>query len=235
MISVVVLVITMLAAQTAFAYYNPSTGQWLSRDPIGEPGFQTPQMAQGTSQTRPVQAARQASRWVSRGPVEEKGVEQIRRVKRNMNSKESSNLYLFVGNDPIQNCDDKGLSIADVANMYSQFVQTLKVMCICRMSCPEIGWMQNLPGVPYLGCTKQTEYLEDQLDKLKYEDKWDITVNFENSNLLYHHNSVRVKPSNPDDPVVDVDTWKGCFSATWPAGSSQTNFSKCFTCKELLK
>src|SRR5437867_6182510 len=79
-----------------------------------------------------------------------------------------------------------------------------------------------------------TENLEDVFDKLNYEDIWDITVNYDTSRWPLNHNSVRVKPRNPQDPLVDADTWKGCFSVTWPHGSSQKDFKRCFTCKELL-
>ena len=77
--------------------------------------------------------------------------------------------------------------------------------------------------------------MEDVLDKMHFEDGWDITVNYDTSNPIFHHNSVRVKPKNPDDPVVDIDPWKGCFSVTWPKGSTQKDFKRCFSCKELLK
>ena len=46
-IGAIALFVTALTAQSVFAYYNPSTGRFLSRDPIGEPGFQVLQMAQG--------------------------------------------------------------------------------------------------------------------------------------------------------------------------------------------
>lgn len=94
MISAVVLVITLLTAQTAFAYYNPSTGRWLSRDPIGEPGFQALQMAKGNYQVGPVPVAQQSSRWVSRDPIGEKG---------------GLNLYGFVRNQPVSLFDVLGL------------------------------------------------------------------------------------------------------------------------------
>jgi hypothetical protein len=114
-------------------------------------------------------------------------------------------------------------------------VDELKQLCACHLSCPEKGWIQNLPPYTYWGCTRQTENLEDVFDKLHYEDKWDITVNYDTSRWPLNHNSVRMMPGNPDDPVVDGDTWKGCFSVTWPAGSSQKDFKRCFTCKELFK
>jgi hypothetical protein len=117
--------------------------------------------------------------------------------------------------------------------MYWAFVDELEKLCVYHLSCPEKGWEQNICA--YWGCTRQTENLEGVLDKLKYEDGWDITVNYDNSSWPFNHNSVRMKPRNPDDPVVDADTWKGCFSVTWPQGSSQKDFKRCFTCKELLK
>ncbi len=67
----VILGLVLLATQTAFAYYNPSTGRFLSRDPIGEPGFQVLQAAQGNSQNGPVPVAQQSSRWINRDSISE--------------------------------------------------------------------------------------------------------------------------------------------------------------------
>ena len=175
-----------------------------------------------------------AGRWLSRDPIAEAGFTMLRQGRKNRRV-EDEHPYLFGRNDPFRYFDVHGLSVADVGNMYATFVEKLTVMCICHMSCPEIGWLQNLPTAPYYGCTKQTEYMEDVLDKMHFEDGWDITVNYDTSNPIFHHNSVRVKPKNPDDPVVDIDPWKGCFSVTWPKGSTQKDFKRCFSCKELLK
>src|ERR1035437_9273324 len=38
--SIIVTLFVLLTAQIASAYYCPSTGRWLSRDPVGEPGFE---------------------------------------------------------------------------------------------------------------------------------------------------------------------------------------------------
>lgn len=172
-------------------------------------------------------------RWLSRDPIEERGFQLLLTAKSNKAG--DINDSLFVRNDPIRFYDLFGLSIADVANMYSAFVDALKVMCACHLSCPEKGWAQNLPPYVYWGCTRQTEHLQDVLDKVDKEHGWNITVNYDTSTWPLNHNSVRVMPENAGDPVIDADTWKGCFSATWPEGSSQEDFKKCFTCKELLK
>lgn len=210
--NIILFLAVLLAAQSASAFYDPSTGRWLSRDPIGEPGFQALQQVRARAQSGITTSA--SGRWIKRSKPD------------------NENRYLYVNNNPVSYVDPLGLSVADVANLYSKFVDTLKDMCACHLTCPEKGWQQNLGG--YWGCTKQTENLQSEFDKLKFEDGWDITVNYDTSRFPLNHNSVRLKPHNPDDPIVDADTWKGCFSATWPSGSSQQNFSKCFTCKELL-
>ncbi len=43
--SIIFVLVALLTAQIASAYYCPSTGHWLSRDPNGELGFQTLQTA----------------------------------------------------------------------------------------------------------------------------------------------------------------------------------------------
>ena len=60
--SIVVVLFVLLTAQIASAYYCPSTGRWLSRDPIGEPGFQALQMA---VQTSPIMRGR----WINRDSI----------------------------------------------------------------------------------------------------------------------------------------------------------------------
>jgi len=63
----IIVLLVLLTAQIASAYYCPSTGRWLSRDPIGEPGFQALQTAPlpsgiGNSVLHP------SGRWVNRDP-----------------------------------------------------------------------------------------------------------------------------------------------------------------------
>ena len=88
--SIIVVLFVLLTAQIAFAFYCPSTGRWLSRDPIGEPGFQTSQMA--SQITKPVQ--QHSDRWIERDPVTAQNTE---------------NLYVFVSNDSISKLDALGL------------------------------------------------------------------------------------------------------------------------------
>jgi hypothetical protein len=216
--SIATVLFVLLTVQIASAYYCPSTGRWLSRDPIGEPGFQALQAASALPRVGSV-ISLPSTRW----------------IKRDSNSeKKEPNRYAFVANNSVNLFDSTGLSIADVANMYWEFVNTLENMCKAKKCCPEIGWEQNVPFTGFWGCTKQSEYLQTQFDTIKFEDGWDIQPSYEGG-ILFHHNSVDIIPlTNPDDPKVHADSWKGCFSVTWPAGSSQANFSRCWTCKDLL-
>jgi hypothetical protein len=87
---------TSLAANNASAYYSPSTGRWLSRDPIGEPGFEllraastVPKVGQITST-----ASLPPSRTFVRDTV----------LKNEVNS------YVLVKNDPESKVDFLGLA-----------------------------------------------------------------------------------------------------------------------------
>jgi hypothetical protein len=100
--SLIVLLFMLLMAQIASAYYCPSTGRWLARDPISEPGFQTTQMAARMP-------ASTSSRWLNRDPLSEPGFEAASGSKSNQNT--GANAYLFVGNSPETIVDPYGLSV----------------------------------------------------------------------------------------------------------------------------
>ena len=94
--SIIVVLFVLLTAQIASAYYCPSTGRWLSRDPIGEPGFQALQMASVVRSVSP-------SRWINR------------------DQKNGINLYATINNNSICNIDILGLESWswDYANTYA--------------------------------------------------------------------------------------------------------------------
>ena len=86
--SIITVLFVVLTAQIASAYYCPSTGRWLSRDPIGEPGFQTAQVANVVRSVSP-------SRWINRGTIGEKGGKNVYEFARN----DCQNYYDVLGND----------------------------------------------------------------------------------------------------------------------------------------
>ncbi len=102
-------------------YYNPSTGRWLSRDPINEPGFQLFQQIQppNRSKKEPVQAGsvglprafkqhfKRNSRFFSVGTEMQKAGEPVGR------SDISFIDYQFCRNDPIARFDVNGLKDID--------------------------------------------------------------------------------------------------------------------------
>ena len=76
---------TMLPFQAAYAFYDPSLGRWLNRDPVNEPGAQLVrniQTAEGVTTEMP-------SHWINR-------------------TSDKENLFVFVHNDPINLVDPWG-------------------------------------------------------------------------------------------------------------------------------
>ena len=92
--SIIVVLFVLLTAQIASAYYCPSTGRWLSRDPIGEPGFETVR-SENTLPSVGSAVRLRPTRWIQRDPIE---------------SKNEPNRYVFVKNNPESKLDWLGLS-----------------------------------------------------------------------------------------------------------------------------
>jgi hypothetical protein len=94
----ITVVLFMLTAQIVCAYYCPSTGRWLSRDPLGEPGFELFRASGAVPRVdRVVSIASLPGLWINRDSNREK--------------KEPSP-YPFVANNPIMSVDSLGLCTA---------------------------------------------------------------------------------------------------------------------------
>lgn len=94
----VLLVVTvLLTVNQASAYYSPSTGRWLSRDSLGEPGFELLRAASAVPRIGQVAstASLPPGRLLTRDPVA---------------SKQEPNRYAFVANAPTVLIDRDGLS-----------------------------------------------------------------------------------------------------------------------------
>jgi hypothetical protein len=105
--SMIIVLFVLLTAQIASAYYCPSTGRWLSRDPIGEPGFQALQMASvGRSVAGSPKLA--SSRWINRDLMGEFEAEALPSTDAN-SDEEGLIPYNFVENNPVNSIDKYGL------------------------------------------------------------------------------------------------------------------------------
>src|ERR1035437_164809 len=91
---VVLSLIAVFTANHASAFYNPQTGRWLSRDPVGEPGFQLLQAANALPRVGRA-APLPSGRFINRDPFGEKG---------------GRNLYGFVANNLLNRVDFLGLT-----------------------------------------------------------------------------------------------------------------------------
>ncbi len=100
--SILIVLFALSVAQVASAYYCPSTGRWLSRDPIGEPGFQN-------LQTTPLPSGignsvlQSSGRWINRDPI-------ASNTENFQNQQLGS--YYFANNQPISYFDFIGLLTA---------------------------------------------------------------------------------------------------------------------------
>lgn len=93
----VIVLFTLLMTQAAFAYYSPELGRWLSRDPVGESGFQILRMA--TTMPQMVSpTVLPPKRWINRDSNEKQ---------------DGINVYGYVGNNSVSNIDPFGLSWSD--------------------------------------------------------------------------------------------------------------------------
>lgn len=89
---------TLMVVDSALAYYNPATGRFLSRDPVGEPGFMLVQ-----------QTAMVAG--ITRGGMESSGF--IPRDPEYVQEEGGSNRYAYVCNGPLNWIDPFGLAARD--------------------------------------------------------------------------------------------------------------------------
>jgi hypothetical protein len=94
--------VVLFAANQASAYYSPSTGRWLSRDPMGEPGFET--LRSASVVPRVGQVAGAASLPPSRLFVRDSSAAQ-----------NEPNRYGFVSNHPVNDIDVMGLLVGSVS------------------------------------------------------------------------------------------------------------------------
>ena len=104
--SFIVVLFSLLTAQAALAWYDPSAQRWLSRDPVGEPGFEALRTATATPKiATPFIAS--PSRWINRDPI--MSLQGNDPIKRGLTIEEEP--YVFVQNNPSSEVDPFGLDV----------------------------------------------------------------------------------------------------------------------------
>ncbi len=93
--------VALWTAQTALAWYDPSTGRWLSRDPLGDEAG-APYMIIGIQ-----------PRIEPRSPHDFAAMSRVVRDPLTQFSQVNVNLYGSLGNNPLSNIDPFGLDFAD--------------------------------------------------------------------------------------------------------------------------
>jgi hypothetical protein len=94
--------VVLFVANQASAYYSPSTGRWLSRDPVGEPGFETLHAVSAVPRVGQVASATA----LPPGRLF---------VRDSEAAKNEPNRYGFVNNHPVNDIDVLGLLVGSVS------------------------------------------------------------------------------------------------------------------------
>ena len=207
-------------------YYNPSTGRWLSRDPIHEPGSVALGSRRGSSRSSDANLYC----FVRNNPVTRIDVLGLtdRDVQTIINTFLST-MKKMCGDGRC--CPEEGWR----QNIYSWSPWSKREGCTAQAV--------DLYGAMY-------PLTQGGLDDNWYVDAVQDTI----MPPLFYHNYVTAtpltpQPEGPDGYIVDklsVDTWHGCYTITrrrmiFIESNPQRSFwlwkdeTKCFTCKDLRK
>lgn len=140
----------------------------------------------------------------------------------------SYSTYSYVTDNPLTRSDLWGLSPTDVQNILDWYLQQLRDLTAAgRRTDP--GWWNNmsrsfndvtdgLVGHHYLGCGEQARAVQAQLQSRDYDDKWSFVVTGDNvfqmdydGNPAFSHWWLVAKSSNPFDPVLVLDPYRGIY------------------------
>ena len=143
----------MLTAQAAFAFYDSSAQRWLTRDPIGEPGFQALQTATRPDQMPFVQPW--SSRWIDRDLLADFSYNLPTYDRFSFDAQSEGNLYRFVENDAANFYDPDG-RFPNVITFPIHFAKCLKSANDWYNTCKK-----TLPKPEDYDCGHQAEYFDD--------------------------------------------------------------------------
>jgi len=133
-----------------------------------------------------------------------------------------TNLYGYVGNDPLNGVDPSGLSARDIQKIYKTFNNTVDYMTAEGARAPYGKWNNILRTVnmatfgaysaPFLGCGQQADYMADVLKSLALDDHFVFDVHSTRWKNPGPHQWIETTSSNPNDPVLVIDPWNGTIT-----------------------
>jgi len=107
---VVFLTLFAVTQVQAMRWYSPSTGNWFSRDPLGEPGFELQRRANSLRVATGVENLLTARRFEGAVALKPRDSRPVRRGFAEL-LPEGPNISCFVGNNPLGGIDPKGLDV----------------------------------------------------------------------------------------------------------------------------
>jgi RHS repeat-associated protein len=126
--------------------------------------------------------------------------------------------YAYAWANPLSFADPFGLSAADAIAITKSIEQSIDQMVKDGHRLPGTGgfngWLNNQKRwwtnwgdhakYHQWDCYDQTNYVNDQLKKLKLDDKWDILTVTQPG-----HATGAALSENPSDPMISYDSWRG--------------------------
>lgn len=184
--------------------------------------------------------------WPNRDPLGEEGSALLRELaegpKRKTGAPNAGSLYVFCSNQPISCVDALGLTGSDVLAMFAMFRDRFIELCKkCQRS--DLGWPANYSEIargPGLGCVRQSELMEKVLADYGPFQDWTFAIDpnigkripfldIPSVTFGAPHKVVTGVSSDPGDPYVIMDTWRGCFEVKF-ASLPGASWKKCFEC-----
>lgn len=142
-------------------------------------------------------------RWTSKDPIGFAGGD--------------TNLYSYVGQNPINMIDPEGMSERDVAKLqmsFNRLVNDMNNQDLRRAGSGMINGLVNNASTwvnpSRMGCSGQAGFAKDTLSTVPTDDQWKFDVVRDPTAMILHFN-LRATSSNPNDPVLIFDPWRNMF------------------------
>jgi len=191
------------SANQVSAFYNPSTGRWLSRDPLGEASFET---MRHDSKANLLGDGPDSYAFVRNDPV-------VRQDYLGLSSQDVRKIFAVFMDVFMEMCAKcNRCNFPNLGNLIALIPRN------------------NMMGCTEQAITMHKR-LDDMRFTYDWDAKWTFDTPYKPAfqDGVYPHNWVTATSDDEEDPKIAMDTWKGCLTVTFPTRSG-ANWKTCFNC-----